>query len=111
MNEMIKNVSYSEKFNLIDLTEYEKGNLKKVDLMQEEKVIMKMLALAAGDSVPTHSASGNALIYILEGEVLFTIDDNPLTLCTGNSVAMTTDAPHSLKAITDVKVLVTIIKK
>lgn len=107
---LIKNVEHSKIFKLNDLVEYEKGQISSLTLAQQPTVGVTILALSAGENVSTHSAPGDALIHLLEGEGEFTIEDKKYVLKAGESLVMTANAPHSVKAITDFKFLLTLVK-
>ena len=50
------------------------------------------------------------MVYVLEGEVVFTMLDNPLTLRKGDFFLMGNGVPHSVHALTDAKVMLIKIK-
>lgn len=109
-NTLIKNVNHSEIFKLSDLVQCEKGKTASITLTQQNGVGVSVLAMCAGEGLGTHSAPGDALISVLEGEGEFTINEKPFVLKAGESIVMSANAPHSVKGVTDFKFLITIIK-
>jgi len=56
-----------------------------------------------------HSASSEALVYIIEGEIEFTIEGESYTLKDGDTLTLPAKIPHSLFALKRTKMLLVII--
>jgi quercetin dioxygenase-like cupin family protein len=62
-----------------------------------------LFAFAASQEISEHSAPFDALVQVLEGELKVTIGGQPVDLGSGEMVMMPADVPHALRATTDCK--------
>lgn len=69
------------------------------------------LSFAAGGTFPLHSVSGPAVVHCISGEVIFESTTTTGTLKSGQLVYFEPDEPHSVRAIEDSVVLLTIVFK
>lgn len=69
-----------------------------------------LLAFKAGHKLDQHIAPAEVMVTVLEGEIVFTMIDRPLTLTSGQFLLMGADVPHSVEAKSDSKVMLTKIK-
>ncbi|MDZ4819019.1 MAG: cupin domain-containing protein [Planctomycetota bacterium] len=67
------------------------------------------LVVPSGKEIPTHKAPGPITVQCLEGRVSFTANGKSQELGPGDFLHLATAVPHSLKAIDDSSLLVTII--
>ena len=77
--------------------------------MQRPEVTVTLFSFGAGEGVSTHSAPGDAIVQILEGEAKITIGGNPLIAKTGDIVVMPANIPHAVDAEQDFKMLLTVV--
>ena len=108
---VIKNISSSEAHKLIELVDYSEGKVVSRTLAQTESVSLTLFAFDGGEGLSTHSASGDALVQVLDGEVLLTIGGKEVVAKTGEVVVMPVDVPHSVQATKRFKMLLTLIRK
>lgn len=111
MMELIKNLKKAEAMKLLDIMDYQDGKTASLTLAQQPGVGMTLFAFDAGEGVSTHAAPGDALVQVLEGEALITIDGKENQLTAGEIIVMPADTPHSVKAITRFKMLLTVVKE
>lgn len=69
-----------------------------------------LLAFQAGQGLTTHTAPAEVMVYVVEGEISFTMLDTPHTLAAGQFILMGQGVPHSVTANTDAKVMLVKIK-
>lgn len=69
-----------------------------------------LLGFKAGQNLAEHLAPAEVMIYVLEGDVDFTMIDMPLHLHKGDFFLMGNGVPHSVHALTDAKVILIKIK-
>lgn len=69
-----------------------------------------LLAFKSGQELTTHTAPAEVMIYVLEGEIEFTMLDMPHCMKAGQFILMGSDVPHSVKAKADSKVMLIKIK-
>lgn len=63
-----------------------------------------------GQGLTEHSASYDALVQVIDGEVEITIDGTLHTLKKGDSIIMPANIPHALDAVESFKMILTMIK-
>jgi len=97
------------------------GNLAaQIDLQNKAVVSSELIKKAVGtvtlfafdkeQGLSEHSAPFDALVQILDGEMEIHISGQPYRVKTGEFIIMPADDPHALKALTSVKMLLTMIK-
>lgn len=69
-----------------------------------------MLAFKAGQCLETHTAPAEVMVNVMEGEIEFTMLGTPHTLKAGQFLLMGAEVPHSVKAVTDSKLMLVKIK-
>ena len=68
------------------------------------------MAFDENADISTHTALGDALVYIFEGKASITINNKEYILNAGESVVMPCGVPHSIKAVTKFKMLLTVVR-
>ena len=111
MKQLIKNITFSEPHTLVDLVDYEDGRVVSRTLAQNKAVSLTLFAFELGEGLSTHSAPGDAMVQILDGEASITVDDNPVIAKAGEVVVMPADIPHGLTAEKRFKMILTVVKK
>ena len=109
MNTLVKNLPLSEAVNLAGLVNIEPGKIISRTFVQRPEVTVTLFSFGAGEGVSTHSAPGDAIVQILEGEAKITIGGNPLIAKTGDIVVMPANIPHAVEAEQDFKMLLTVV--
>lgn len=69
-----------------------------------------LLGFKAGQELERHLAPAEVMIYVIEGNVDFMMNDMPLHLHKGDFFLMGNGVPHSVKALSDAKVMLIKIK-
>jgi quercetin dioxygenase-like cupin family protein len=111
MNSTVKNIPMSEAISLSGLVDIEPGKIISRTFVQRPEVSITLFSFGAGEGVSTHSAPGDAIVQILEGEAKITIGGSPLTAKTGDIVVMPANIPHAVDAEKDFKMLLTVVNK
>ena len=109
MNSLVKNLPLSEAVNLAGLVNIEPGKIISRTFVQRPEVTVTLFSFGAGEGVSTHSAPGDAIVQILEGEAKITIGGKPLIAKTGDIVVMPANIPHAVDAEQDFKMLLTVV--
>jgi len=109
MNTLVKNLPLSEAVNLAGLVNIEPGKIISRTFVQRPEVTVTLFSFGAGEGVSTHSAPGDAIVQILEGEAKITIGGKPLIAKTGDIVVMPANIPHAVDAEQDFKMLLTVV--
>ena len=110
MNAFVKNLPMSEAVSLAGLVTVEPGKIVSRTFVQRPEVTITLFSFAAGEGVSTHSAPGDAMVYILDGEAKITLGGIPLTAKAGEMVVMPANIPHAVDAEKDFKMLLTVVK-
>ena len=106
----IKNIEFSEAQRLTDLVDYEQGRVVSRTFVQNPSLSITLFAFDNGEGVSTHTAPGDALLQVLDGEALVNIDGKEMTVGAGEVVVMPANIPHSVNAVERFKMLLTVVK-
>ena len=106
MNKFIKNVEQSKVLKLNDIVAYQDNQIASLTLANEEHVGMTIMAFDEGEGVSTHAAGGDAMVCVLD----ITVDGVTSRVEKGDTIVMPANIPHSVKAVTKYKMLLTVIK-
>jgi nitric oxide dioxygenase len=93
---------------LHDKIEYaETGVLSKV-LLKLPYCHYTLFCLAAGTDISEHTSTRNAVVQVLEGQGILTLNGEEIDLTPGVFVFMPANAPHALKAAENLAFLLTL---
>ncbi len=107
---LIKNIVFSEPVMFAELVGYEEGRVVSRTLSQNPTLSLTLFAFPKGEEIGTHSAPGDAMVYILDGTAEVTIGDKNVTVNAGEVVVMPKNIPHSLFAREQFKMLLILVK-
>ena len=100
----------AEALNLADEVEYAEGSVVSRTILQKQVGTLTLFAFDQGQGLSEHSAPFDALVQVLDGEAEVTIGGKPIMVKAGQTVLMPANVPHSLKAISRFKMLLTMIR-
>ncbi len=106
----IKNIVFSEPQELSELVTYEEGRVVSRTFAQNPTLSLTLFAFDAGEGVSTHTAPGDAMVHVLDGEALVNIDGKEMTVGPGQVVVMPANVPHSVTAVKQFKMILTVVK-
>jgi quercetin dioxygenase-like cupin family protein len=106
----IKNIEFAKALSMANLVDYQPGRVVSLTLVQNDTVSITLFAFAQGEAISTHSAPGDALVYILDGETEITIGEDKMIAHTGETVVMPANIPHGLEATANFKMLLIVVK-
>ena len=109
--ELIKNVDKAVSFSVAEQVQYENGKVVSLTLAQQPGAGMTLFAFDAGEAISTHSAPGDAMAFILEGEAEITIDGKSNRITGGNAIILPCRVPHAVKAVSRFKMLLVVVKE
>ena len=107
----IKNIPFSEPQQLAELVEYEEGRVVSRTFAQNPSLSLTLFAFAEGEGVSTHTAPGDAMVQVLDGEATVNVDGKEMTVGPGQVVVMPANVPHAVTAVKRFKMLLTVVKK
>jgi quercetin dioxygenase-like cupin family protein len=93
----------------VDLIGYQTGSVVSRMIVFKKSGTITLFAFDQGEGLSEHTAPYDAIVTILEGEALITIEDEPFTLKTGEMIIMPAEKPHAVEAVTRFKMMLTMI--
>ncbi|MCS4483329.1 cupin domain-containing protein [Clostridium botulinum] len=91
------------------LVNYEEGTVVSRTLAQGKPLSVTLFAFDKGEEISSHSASGDAMVYILDGEAEITIGEEKFNVKKGETIVMPANVPHALLATQKFKMLLTVV--
>jgi quercetin dioxygenase-like cupin family protein len=100
----------AEVVRLIDLVNYQEGAVISRTLVKRATGTVTLFAFDEGQGLSEHTVPFDALAHLLEGEAEIEVSGKPLRTKAGDAVLMPANQPHSLKALSRFKMLLTMIR-
>lgn len=94
----------------LQLIAYQKGAIVSRTLVDSEQGTITLFAFDTNQGLSEHTAPYDALVYLLEGQAMVTISGKDMTLRQGDLVIMPAHEPHAIKANTQLKMMLTMIR-
>ncbi|MFW6324698.1 MAG: cupin domain-containing protein [Desulfovibrionales bacterium] len=107
---LIKNIEFSKPLQLAGLVDYEEGRVVSRTLSQNPTLSLTVFAFPRGEEIGTHSAPGDAMVHVLDGEADVTIGGETIQVGAGEVVVMPKNIPHSLFARERFKMMLILVK-
>ncbi len=92
------------------MLEYQEGSVVSRTIIEKKTGTVTLFAFDQGEGLSEHTAPFDAMVHVLDGEVEITISGKPFQLRAGEMIIMPADQPHALKAKTQFKMLLIMIK-
>ncbi len=109
MKEFVKNIPMAEAIALSSMVTVETGKVISRTFVQRPDLSVTLFAFAAGEGISAHSSSGDAMVYVIEGEAKITIDSKSTMVKAGEVIVMPANVPHAVDAEKDFKMLLTVV--
>jgi quercetin dioxygenase-like cupin family protein len=97
--------------NLKKSIDYQSDSVVSKTIIDKKSGTVTLFAFSTNQSLSEHTAPFDALVQSIEGSVEIKIDSKPYNLNEGDTIIMPANVPHALKALTDFKMLLTMIKE
>jgi quercetin dioxygenase-like cupin family protein len=94
----------------LQLVDYQEGAIVSRTLVDSEKGTITLFAFDNNQGLSEHTAPFDALVHLLEGRAIVTISGKDMTLQNGDLVIMPANEPHAVKAISQFKMMLTMIR-
>ena len=105
-----KNIEVAQALALKEEVLYVEKQVVSKTLTQTRNVSITLFAFDKGEEISTHSAPGDALVYVTEGQVTITIGDNkPVIVKQGEMILMPANIAHGLEATERFKMMLVIV--
>ena len=90
--------------------EYQSGRIMATDLVKNDNGQATLMAFDEGATIAVHKAPGDALVQVVEGDVVFVVEGERRELTEGDYFTMSAGTVHEVYAVKRSKVLLTLIK-
>ena len=100
----------AEVVRLMDLVNCQEGAVVSRTLVNRATGTVTLFAFDEGQGLSEHTAPFDAVAHLLEGEAEISVAAKPLRAAAGEAVLMPANQPHSLKALSRFKMLLTMIR-
>lgn len=108
---LIKNIPFSEPVRLETLVDYKEGSVVSRTLSAKAHINITLFAFDADEEISAHTSPGDAMVQVLDGKGLITIDKKELSVSQGQTIVMPANVPHAVKALSRFKMLLTVVKQ
>jgi len=95
---------------LAEMVNYQQGAVVSKTIIEKDTGTVTLFAFAEGQGLSEHTAPFDALVQVLDGEVEIKISGKPFHLKQGEIIIIPAHEPHALKAVSDFKMLLTMIR-
>ena len=92
------------------LVNYQDGAIVSRTIIDKKTGTLTLFAFWQGQALSEHTAPFDALAYIVDGEAEVLISGKPHSVKEGEMIIMPANEPHALKAVTNFKMLLIMIK-
>ena len=106
---ILKNIDIASVLPLAELVSYQDGQIVSRTLVQNKAVSITLFAFEAGEEISTHASGGDAMVYVLDGSGVITIDDKTYTPKAGECIVMPAGHPHAVAATERFKMLLVVV--
>lgn len=96
--------------NLAESINYQEGSAVSKEIFRNEGGTVTLFAFDKDQGLSPHKTPHDALVYVLDGEVMITIGDKENYLKKEDMIHMPANTEHSLKSTTRFKMLLIMIK-
>jgi quercetin dioxygenase-like cupin family protein len=96
---------------MADLVAYNEGSVVSRQITKAEAGNVTLFAFDKDQELSEHTAPFDALVHVLDGEAEIKISGVPFHLKSGDAIIMPADEPHAVRALTQFKMLLTMIRK
>jgi quercetin dioxygenase-like cupin family protein len=100
----------SKPLKINELVNYQEGSIVSRTLIDKNAGTVTLFAFGQGQGLSEHKAPFDALIQIIEGTAEITLSGKKNILKEGEMIIMQANEPHALKAISNFKMLLIMVK-
>jgi len=93
-----------------EIVNYQNGAVVSRTLVKRSTGTITVFAFDQGQGLSEHTAAFDALVQMLEGKAEITISGNAFRLESGDAILLPAHQPHAVTAVTQFKMLLTMIR-
>lgn len=101
----------SQVLHMTELASYQEGSVVSRQITKDDAGNITLFAFDEAQELSEHTAPFDAVVHVLDGEAEVRISGTPYHLKAGDAIIMPANEPHALKAMTQFKMLLTMIRK
>jgi quercetin dioxygenase-like cupin family protein len=105
-----KGLNGAEIVKVTELANYQDGSIVSREIVKKPTGNVTIFAFDEGQGLSEHTAPFDALVHVFEGEVEVIIAGKPNHLHGGDMILIPAQQPHSLKALKQFKMILTMIR-
>ncbi len=95
---------------LAELVDYQEGSVVSKTVIKKDTGTVTLFAFDKDQGLSEHTAPFDAMVYVMDGEVEVKISGNPYVTKKGEMIVLPAGEPHSLKAVKQFKMMLTMIR-
>ncbi len=103
--------NYSEAKELVALIGYQEGAVVSRTIVDKKAGTVTLFAFDGGQGLSEHKTPYDALVQVIDGEFEITIDSMSHNLTAGHMIVMPANIPHAVKAKSQAKMLLTMVRE
>jgi quercetin dioxygenase-like cupin family protein len=92
------------------LADYQEASIVSRTIIDKKTGTLTLFAFWQGQALSEHTAPFDALVYVLDGETEVSISGKQQRVIAGEMIIMPANQPHALKAVTNFKMLLVMIR-
>lgn len=109
MEKIIKNIQHENVISLAQQVQVLKGQVVSKTLAQNKAVSITIFAFDKGEEIGTHDSTGDAMVTVLEGTGVLTVDGKEYTVNEGETLIMPAKKPHAVFAKEAFKMILVVV--
>jgi quercetin dioxygenase-like cupin family protein len=95
---------------LAELAPYQDDSIVSRQVTKADTGNVTLFAFDAGQELSEHTAPFDALVHVLDGEAEISISGRPFRVGAGEAIIMPAGEPHAVKAVSRLRMLLTMIR-
>ncbi len=103
-------VKPAEVKRLVDLLQYQKGSVVSHVLLKNKGGTITLFAFGEGEGLSEHTAPFDALVVVIEGEADIEIAGESFRVHEGETITLPANRPHAVRAPSNFKMLLIMIR-
>jgi len=108
-NHFLKNIDFETVLDMASLVDYAPGQVVSRTLAQNKSLSLTLFAFDKNEEISSHSSTGDAMVYVLDGNAQITIGSEKYTMDRGKTIVMPAGIPHAVLATEKFKMLLIVV--